>query len=154
VRLEMNLGEHFSDKDKAQFVERTLRPSNVIKLFCETTRPPKEKRLVIAGINPELLVFIINSEMPRFYANKPYLKIQQIPLEKQKENFLDHDSWLDCSEVFREFTVEKVREILLADTSRHLGKLSDEVVARIMDVVSESETLEQRHINRIISDIS
>jgi len=150
----MNLGEHFSEDDKNQFVERNLRPSHVIKLFCRTTTPPKEKRLVIASINPELLIFIINSEIPRFYEKKPYLKNQQIPLTKQKENFLDHDSWLDCSEVFREFNIQKVKEILLADTSRVLGRLSDEVIAQLMDVVSESETLEQRHINQIISDIA
>lgn len=92
--------------------------------------------------------------MPRFYANKSYLKIQQISLEKQNENFLDHNSWLDCSEVFREFTIEKVKETLLSDTSRILGKLSDGVIAQLMNVVSESETLEQRYINRIISDIA
>ncbi len=150
----MNLGEHFSDTEKAKFIERNLRPSHVIKLFCHTTTPPKEKRLVIVSINPELLLFVINTEIPKFKEKRSYLKNQQILLEKNTENFLDHDSWLDCSEVFREFNIETVKEILLNDVSRVLGKLSNEVVAQIMDVVSESETLEQRHINRIVSDIA
>ena len=150
----MNLGEHFSDAEKAKFVERNLRPSHVIKLFCHTTKPPKEKRLVIASINPELLLFVINTEIPRFKASRPYLKTQQILLEKAQQNFIDYDSWLDCSEVFREFSVELVKEILLNDISRILGKLNNDVIAQVMDVVSESETLEQRHINQIISDIT
>ena len=150
----MNLGESFSEADKAEYVERSLRPGSVIKLFCDFTTPPKEKRLVILSIQSELMVFVINSNIPRFYENKTHLKSQQIKLENQKEIFLDHDSWLDCSEVFKEFSLEDVKEILLNDTSRILGKLSKDVISQIMDVVSESETLEQRYINTIISDIN
>ncbi len=150
----MNLGEHFSDEERAKFVERHLLPSHVIKLFCHTTRRPKEKRLVIASINPELLLFVINTDIPRFKEKTPHLKRQQISLKvKDNQEFLDHDSWLDCSEAFREFNIGEVKEILLNDTSRILGKLSDEIISQVMDVVSESETLEQRHINAILSDI-
>ena len=52
----MNLGEHFSDEEKVKFVERNLLPGHVIKLFCHTTKRPKEKRLAIVSLNPELLL--------------------------------------------------------------------------------------------------
>lgn len=150
----MNLGEHFSDEEKVKFVERNLIPGHVIKLFCHTTRHPKEKRLVIVSLNPELLLFLINSELPKFKEKSPHLKVQQIPLKvKDNPEFLEHDSWLDCSEVFREFNTDEVREILLNDTSRILGKLNEEIVSLLMDSVSDSETLEQRHINAILSEI-
>jgi hypothetical protein len=149
----MNLGESFSEAERIKYVERKLRPSAVVKLFCHFTNPPKEKRLVIVGLNPELLLLVVNTNIPRFYQNKPHLSCQQIILEKQKENFLHHDSWLDCSEVIREFEIEEIKEILVNDSARILGELSDETISRIMDVVADSETLEQRHINSIISDI-
>ena len=150
----MNLGQSFSEAEKAKYVERNLRPSVVVKLFCQFTNPPKEKRLVIVGIQSELLLFVINSNIPRFYENKPHLKSQQIKLDNQQEIYLDPDSWLDCSEVSKDFSLEEVKEILLNDNSRILGKLSNNVISQIMDVVSESETLETRHINTIISEIT
>lgn len=149
----MNLGENFSDEQKAAYVERNLKPSSVIKLFCRTTHPPKEKRLVIVSLTPELIFLVINTDVPRFYQNKPYLKHQQIKLESGKENFIDHDSWLDCSKIFQEFDVDDVREILLNDISRILGNLSNDLILNVMDVVVESETLEQKYINAILSDI-
>ncbi len=150
----MNLGEHFSDEEKIKFVERNLSPGCVIKLFCHTTKRPKEKRLMIASVNPDFLLFLINSEVPNFKEKSPHLKVQQISLKvNDNQEFLDHDSWLDCSEVFREFSVNEVKEILLNDTSRILGKLNDDTISKLMDSVSDSETLEQRHINAILSDI-
>ena len=94
----MNLGEHFSDEEKVNFVERNLIPGHVIKLFCHTTKRPKEKRLAIVSLNPELLLFFINSEVPNFKQKSPYLKNQQISLKAEDNTeFLEHDSWLDCS---------------------------------------------------------
>ncbi|MCD9185559.1 MAG: hypothetical protein LUM44_03945 [Pyrinomonadaceae bacterium] len=150
----MNLGKHFSEDERINFVERNLLPGHVIKLFCHTTRDPKEKRLVIVSLNPELLLFFINSEVPNFKQKSTHLRTQQIFLKaKDNAEFLEHDSWLDCSEVCREFTVEEIKKILLNDISRILGKLNDETISQLMDSVCDSETLEQRHINSILNEI-
>ncbi|MBK7868334.1 MAG: hypothetical protein IPJ75_15870 [Ignavibacteriales bacterium] len=61
-----------------QLIEDAIQIGNVLKLFCDFTRPPKDKRLILVSVNPLIAVFLINSTINTFIANRPSLNASQI----------------------------------------------------------------------------
>ena len=62
----MVLGDSFPDKKKREYVDRSLVPGMIVRLFCPFTSPPKHKFLLLLSINPAPLFFIINTQPNRF----------------------------------------------------------------------------------------
>ncbi len=62
----MSLGEFFPEVFKADYARRNLEVGSVLKLYVKDTKPPKEKRFIIAGKNIDglcLATVYINSEI-------------------------------------------------------------------------------------------
>lgn len=105
----MTLGDFFPEGDKENYVNRHLKPGQVVYLFSHFTNPPKEKYLVIAyyGTNP--LLFTINSKIHPYIASRPDLSKCQVSLRAMDYDFLDHDSYINCSKVVDSFSEDEIR---------------------------------------------
>lgn len=73
---------------------------SVYYFFCTHTTPQKNKFIVITFYDVKPMGFLINSEIHPFIANKYHLRVCQVPLAQENHSFLNHDSYLDCQEVF------------------------------------------------------
>jgi hypothetical protein len=146
------LGNFFSEDDKQQYVDRHLRPGQVLYLFCGFTRPPKEKYLVLACPGARPLLFVINSEIPQFIECRPDLRSCQVKLNVSDYNFLDHYSFVNCSEVI-ELLEEEIRGQILADVGRIRGELNATTKREIIRVVQSARTISPRHKKLIIDSL-
>jgi hypothetical protein len=136
------------DQLKAKFIEENLIPGCFIYLFCEFTTPPKDKYFLVASTNPLVLLFIVNSNINPFIANRPKLLESQVLLKNQDYGFLKHDSYLACHEVINYFTLDNIKEELNKDLSRIKGRLNVATRDEIVKILNKniSLTLEQRVI--------
>jgi hypothetical protein len=151
----MDLKVRFSYEERLKFVRERFQAGSVIKLDCDFTTPPKPKRLLVVAANRDRpLLFIINTSPTDFAKNRPRLIRQHLPLAQADENFLDHDSYLDCSTTYDNFDKDEIEEALVDDTSLILGKLSPETAERIIELVADSPTLSRVHINEISSELA
>ena len=72
----MVLGDSFPDNKKRDYVDRSLVPGMIVRLFCPFTSPPKHKFLLLLSMNPNPVFFIINTQPNRFLIrNFPDLQI-------------------------------------------------------------------------------
>lgn len=99
---------------------------------CQHTSPPKPKFVVIACKDEEYMGFLINSEISQFVLNKPYMLACQITLTKAEYNFLFHESFLDCAQLFP----FRDSELVIG-----LEMISDKTKAEIKEVVSKAKTI-------------
>src|SRR5687768_14553657 len=151
----MDLNVRFSHEERLKFVRERFQAGAVIKLDCDFTTPPKAKRLLVVASNRDRpLLFVINTSPTDFAKNRPRLIDQHLPLAKADENFLDHDSFLDCSTAYDNFDKDNIEEALAGDTSLILGKLSAQTAEKIVEVIADSPTLSRAHINEISSEIA
>ena len=97
-------GDFFPEKERADLAEQHLTPGEVLYLFCDFTTPPKEKYFIVASHTGRPLLFIINSEIHPYVAKRPHLNQCQVQLSVQEYDFLDHDSFANCSKVIDDFT--------------------------------------------------
>ena len=132
----------------AKFIEKNLIPGCFVLLYCDFTDPPKDKFFLVASINPLVLLFIVNSNIRPFIANRPKLLESQVLLKPQDYGFLDHDSYLACHEVINYFSLDDIIEELNKDLSRIKGSLTVATRDEIVKILNKnmSLTLEQRVI--------
>ena len=139
----MVLGNSFPDKKKREYVNRSLVPGMIVRLFCPFTSPPKHKFLLLLSMNPEPVYFIINSlPNPFLIRNFPD---QQVPIKQSDYSaFLSCDSFIDCSKPRGDFTVDEIRKKVLADVGRIKGKLTKADRASVVVAINRNRTIEAR----------
>ena len=124
----MSLGDFFPETFRQEYASRNLEIGSVLKLYVKDTKPPKEKRFIVVGKTIEglcLATVYINSEVNDNINFTPELKALHLFFQASGRDYLDHDSYVDCSQ----FVVRKQSEIQLAVINRPeavIGKLSNE----------------------------
>jgi hypothetical protein len=97
-----NLGDFFSDDLKNKFATQNIKPGAVIKCFVKNTNPPKEKRFIILGIDET--GNLVGSVFINSHINWNVIKTQELAqlqhyVKKDDNDYLDWDSYVDCSEL-------------------------------------------------------
>lgn len=121
-------------------VNNAFAPGQILHLFCIFTEPSKYKFLVLVSVEP-LLFFFINSEINSFKRNKPDLLNAQIEIKKSDYTFLDHDSFIDCSQVIEYFTKKEIEIQLEHDINNIKIKIDEATKKKILEAVKISKTI-------------
>jgi len=146
----LQLGDLLSDDDKQDYIDRHLKPGQVLYLFSTFTDPHKDKYLVLVHQDAEPLLFVINSRVSEFIRSQPDLLQSQIPLKVSDYAFLDHDSFLKCGQVITEFHEAAIRQQVEAQVGRLRGELNATTKADIIGVVQVAKTLSPNEKRLII----
>ena len=141
-----SLGSYFPDDIRRQLAITNLRIGSVLRMHVLDTTPPKIKRLIVVGMDPESIMLVtvfINSEINPSIISSTKLQELQYPLESQSLPFLDHNSYADCSKV-REREYAAMLEALTQDPSIHLEHLPEDHLRAIRKTISKSKTISLR----------
>jgi len=144
------LGQYFSDEDRNNYIVRQLIPGRVIYIFCPFTDPPKEKFLIIVYWGTKPLLFVVNSRVPEFIKRKPELSKCQVPITSLDYDFLDHDSFINCSEVYDSLESSEIINQIYLELGRIKGELSVTTKRQIIAVVRDAKTVSANHKRLII----
>ena len=140
----MSVGDQFPLEEKEAFLNRTLIPGTILYLFCEFTSPPKFKYGILACIDPEPILLIINSEISSWLQQRPAMRDCQVTLRQEEYSFLRHDSFVDCTKAIRVFALTDLKSQLLEDLDRIKGQITRETREAIVYAVKTGNTIENR----------
>ena len=143
----MPLGNHFPPEQRKRVIYQNLLPGRVIFLYCDFAN--KDKYLLLACVNPELLFFVINSRVNQFVAKHDYLLKCQVAVGPIHHDFLQHDSYINCTEA-KSLSFQDIYKQLDKDMSRIKGEISTEVRDQVISAVKFARTLSPRDKNAII----
>ena len=99
---------------------------------CRHTTPVKKKYVVVVCANPNPYGFLINSRIHPFVLKKPDLLAGQVLIESNKYSFLNHDSYINCNELFS-FRAQELKK---------LQKVQNNTKTEIKNVVAASKLIE------------
>lgn len=123
------LGDNFPDAFKKAYSIRALNPGSVIRTHSNHTKPPKEKRFIIAGVKGNSIgVVYINSENS---APPKLQSFQKSIIRENREAYLDRDSFVDCSKIY-EYELEDLKRLVERNPEINLGIIS---TADLLDVI-------------------
>ena len=109
---------------------------------CSHTRPdPKAKFVVIVCKASKCMGFLINTEIHPFILKRPELLKAQVKIKVSDYRFLDHDSYIDCKDLFdfedRDLLDERVPVNIITK-------------AEIRKAINDSEVIEPRYQKLIL----
>ncbi len=148
-----SLGDHFPQHTRQEYVSRHLKPGQVLYLYSTFTTLPKEKYLILAHQSTRPLLFVINSQIGPFIANRPALLKCQVKLSASDYDFLDHDSFANCGQVIDYFTESEIENQVIADVRRVKGELTLATRRGIVRVVEKAKMIANRHKRLIIESL-
>ncbi|MGP3160124.1 hypothetical protein ACTVR5_15890 [Serratia marcescens] len=141
-----NLGSLLGASYAEQLTDTNLRAGAVIYMRCDFTTPAKNKFLVVACCEPEMLVLVINSEINAFIAKRENLLDCQVDVPQADHAFLQYDSYVNCVETHTAFNMTDIRGAIIADYAAvYKGRLADYVIRNVIEAVDKSETMEPRY---------
>src|SRR2546422_11551668 len=101
----MSLGGQLPPEQRIQLVLKALTAGTILHLFCTFTTPPKHKFLLLSCVEPEPVLFAINSSVSHYISSRQHLAECQVMLYRTDHPFLEYDSFLDCTSAIRDFTI-------------------------------------------------
>jgi hypothetical protein len=129
-----HLGGSFPEEFRKNFCQEHLIPGAVLRIHSLHTTPPKTKRCVVIALSDEsvsIALTYINTRKPSSSQLQPW----QLPLVCEGRKYLDHDSYLDCAQLYEE-NLDKVRRMLIGDMSIYLDRMSNEDFFKARNLVA------------------
>ena len=136
------LGDFLSNSDKDALFKSNLKKGDVFATdFVKVD--DHEKYFIIAGLSPEktyTCTVFINSRIHPSILRKPEILKLQIPITQRKNFFLDHDSFVCCSD-FTPITLNKLQQLKKQEKCRVLGTLHQDDLVIVINAIVNSGLL-------------
>ncbi|GGF07414.1 hypothetical protein [Pseudoalteromonas gelatinilytica] len=137
----------------ATLIGNHLRVGAVLHKHCDFTTPPKDKFLVVASLEPRLLVLLINSQINQFYVQQG-LDHLHVPVPEAEHNFLTHDSYTNCVEAHTAFDCSQIRQEVIDNYANVFkGWLTDECLEAVYHAVKGNNIIRRGYQKEIIAAI-
>jgi hypothetical protein len=149
----MSVWEQISAKDKIELLKTSLTPGKILYIYSNFTNPPKNKYLIVANLERQLLFFTINSAVPNFILKNANLLSTQILIKKSDHPFLEHDSFINCNECINCISFDNIFKQIADDGTRIKGTISHNIRDQIIDTLSNSDTISPEHIRLITKNL-
>ena len=140
-----------SAQDRRKEVRAWIRAGQII--LVQNDFAPTDKFVIVASADPDLLCFVINSEINAFIQKQPRLLECQVLLkESEHKHFLKKDSHADCSKAINAVPMIKAVSQLVADGSRMKGHVTDAERQAIIQAVNNAHTISPALKQRILKE--
>jgi hypothetical protein len=139
----MALGDFFPDELRNQFSSRSLERGTVLRTHFFETNPPKIKFFVVLGASKDKIVLgvvLINSHINPQIFRSPAIRSWHIPILARDYDFLDHDSFVDCTQIFEKSAPDLQKSV--SDSPQIVvGKLENGDLLAIQQAIKEATTI-------------
>ena len=138
-----NLGDFFPEETRRQLADNNLKIGAVLRFHVPFTNPPKTKRQIVVGFDNDnilLATVLINTEInPNVFPNQ-ILRDLHLKLETNNRNYIEHDSFVDCSKV-RPQNKSEIIALLTLEPTAHLGELAPNDLAIVLEKIRNAHTI-------------
>ena len=139
----MNFDEFRNLFKNTGFAEREIKIGAVLKYWATETNPPKQKIRIIVGFsNDKVLVatLFINTEInPNVFPTEELRKLHLV-FEKTRCEYLDHDSFVDCSQL-HEVSYGNLVTILNENPTVVSGEVANTDLENIKNIIKNAPTI-------------
>jgi len=150
-----SLAEFFPLEQKREYIDNKIFPGMVLRVFCNFKIDPHPKFIVILHKDKRPLFFFINTNINGYISIRPKLFNCQIEIKKEPNHtFLDHDSWINCSEVKTLFSYEEIVSMLINDLDGIKWKIDQITIDKICEKVKSADSIIPVHKKIILANFS
>ena len=140
-----NLGDFFSAEMKKQFAENNINigATLLVRISDFNVKYPKYIILVAENNNNNFLAYVvINTKINSNIFPTEYLKSLHVKIDKANHNFLDYDSFVDCTKL-REFLKKDVIDFITNNPKKVVGNVTDIIMKKIQNTITRTRTIDE-----------
>lgn len=140
------LGDFFPKANRERHCDSLIKAGAVFRMSVPHTNPPKIKRFAVIGVSDDRAsvgILFINSEINPALFPSTYLKSLHFPLPSEDRPYIEHDSFLDCSQLY-EMDFQILKEHCVADVGVHIGETADTDFEKIKNLAASATTIETK----------
>ena len=144
--MSSSFGSLFPDSIRKDFANRQIEPGSVFRIHINTTTPPKIKRFVVLAISGDSICvgcLFINSQINPNCFPTASLQALHLSLQTSQRDYLDHDSYLDCSDI-KDMSLNELKDIVSKNPQQHIGKLSATDLETAREIVKNAPTISKK----------
>jgi len=135
------IADSLPENTRREIAERSLVVGAVIRAYVSDIRNPKTKLFIVIGFDGENVgVVYINSEIDPAALPNPYLKSLHLPVLSADNEYLDHDSYIDCRKIY-EKKKEDLLKILTENPSCHKGDITQQDLENANKTIKNARTI-------------
>ena len=145
------LGDFFPQGSKEKLADDLMQIGSVVRCYVTQTNPPKEKRFIILGRDSAkqyIGAIFINTNVNFKVINSQELLELQYPVKKDGNDYLNWDSFVDCSKLIK-LEFEHVKTAIVAKPDCVLGMVKKEDLEIIYTLVKSSPNISQAELKSI-----
>jgi len=132
---------------------RNFKVGSIVYTWCDFCTPAKNKYLLVASLEPNFLILVINSVINQFYISNGLDRFHVL-ISLEDHPFLEHDSHASCVEAIESFDVSFMRAEVLENYKKfHRGHLSTRCLKDVFDAVVEQDIMRQGQKDEIVASI-
>lgn len=142
----MNLGDCFSDQFKKSHYQNIDLGSAILIEIPDFDITHKKFAIYFANNkNKEGFcgLVIINSVINENVNRNAYLKSQHVLIDQNRHDFLDYDSFVDCTQI-HEFELQIIIDCLSKDPTRLKGNVSTDILQNVYQKLVESDLISNK----------
>ena len=137
---------------------REMFPSGtILHLYCDFTKPPKNKYLILLTYEPTPLMFFINSEPLPYINKRPKLVGTQCIIDHIEYSFLKYDSFIDCSKVEKRIDDTELKKQNSNGKTCIIGKIKKALAIKMISAIESNPNFSRiikneyiKYLNNII----
>lgn len=139
----MNFDEFRNLFKNTGFADREIKIGVVLKYWAPETNPPKQKIRIVVGFSSDKVlvatVFINTDINPNKFPTEELQKLH-LTLEKTNYDYLDYDSFVDCSQL-HEVSYESLAAILTENPTIVSGEVAEFDLVNIRHTITNATTI-------------
>ncbi len=144
--MHAKLGDVFPAGLREDFRKRNIVAGSVFKIFATNTDPPKYKIIVLVAVNEEVALvgyLFVNTDPSWHCIDTDELRNLQLFLTHDTRDYLEHDSYLDCSSLMSH-SLSDLDNAFATDGSALLGNLSESDLEIVIEKVTGAKTISNK----------
>lgn len=132
---------------------RNFRVGSVVYTWCDFCEPAKNKYLVIASIDPNLLVLVVNTSINKFYFDRGQQDFHVL-MPVVDHPFLLHDSYTCCVEAIETFDLTYMKsQVVEKYKDFHRGHLTSKCLVDVYRAVLAQGVMRRGLKRQILSSL-
>ena len=135
----MGLGDFFPDNIKEDFASRATENGSVLFMFVEEFNTNHSKYIIIISKDRTDVGFVVINTDVNFNVNySSYLRNQHLRITPSDLSCLDHDSFIDCTDIKPIRNIEQLEALIKSDPDMVKGELNQELLNKIHETITFS----------------
>lgn len=140
----MSLGDSFPESIRSEFAKRNIDPGVALLIELPEFNLTYKKYVIFFSKNmmdvTKCGILVINSEINENVNRNHYLKSQHVSIDCARHDFLEIDSFIDCTRI-QPHNLQKILDYIVENPDKLCGNVEQDIMTKVKIILTNSSLI-------------